>query len=281
MTVNEVYKKGTAILKNAGNEAPANDAGALLCFIADRDRTFLYAHNTDILDDTLLISYLALLERRASGEPLQYLTGLQEFMSLPFRVGPGVLVPRQDTEVLVETVINFCRDRTGTIDILDIGTGSGCIAVSLAHYIHGCKVVAIDRMSDALAIAEKNALENGAAGRIEFIRSDLFEAIAGRQFDVIVSNPPYIRTGDICSLQKEVRCHEPAAALDGGANGLEFYREIVKCAPGFLRERGSLVFETGYDQAAEVTVLMADKFEQVRIYKDLAGVERVVSGICR
>jgi release factor glutamine methyltransferase len=281
MTVNEAYKHGMTILKNTDNEAPATDAGVLLCFSAGFNRTFLYTHSNDILDDASLTKYLSLLERRASGEPLQYLTGLQEFMSLPFRVGPGVLVPRQDTELLVETVINLYKDRTGMIRILDVGTGSGCIAVSLAHHIAGCRVVAIDKMSDALAIAEKNALENGVAGRIKFIKSDLFEAIAGRQFDIIVSNPPYIRTGDIASLQKEVRCHEPLTALDGGMDGLEFYRRIMENVSVFLLKKGALVFETGYDQAAEVAGLMADKFEQVRIYKDLAGVERVVSGICR
>ena len=281
MTVYEAYKNGIEILKNVGNEAPVTDAGALLCHVADCGRTFLYAHCTDVLEDDHLASYLALLERRAAGEPLQYLTGLQEFMSLPFRVGPGVLVPRQDTELLVGTVINLCRERKGSTEILDIGTGSGCIAVCLAHYIPGCRVTAVDKMPDALAIASKNAIENGVADRIEFIRSDLFEAIAGRQFDVIVSNPPYIRTGDIGSLQKEVRCHEPLTALDGGIDGLDFYREIIGGAPGFLRDGGSLAFETGYDQAAEVAVLMADKFEQIRINKDLAGIERVVAGICR
>jgi release factor glutamine methyltransferase len=281
MNVNDAYKNGINKLKNAGNEAPANDAGALLCFVAGCDRTFLFAHGTEALDDTCLAGYLALLERRAAGEPLQYLTGRQEFMSLSFRVGPGVLVPRQDTELLVETVINLCRERKEMTELLDIGTGSGCIAVSLAHYIPGCSVVAVDKMPDALAIAGKNALENGVAGRIEFIRSDLFEAITDRQFDIIVSNPPYIRTEDIDRLQKEVRCHEPMTALDGGIDGLDFYREIIGTAPGFLRNRGFLVFETGYDQAAKVAVLMADRFRRISIHKDLAGIERVVAGICR
>ncbi len=281
MTVNDAYRCGIRILKDAGNESPANDAGALLCFVADCDRTFIYAHGAEVLEDTLRENYLAILERRVAGEPLQFLTGRQEFMSLPFIVGPGVLVPRQDTELLVETVINLCRNRKEMTEILDIGTGSGCIAISLAHYISGCSVVAVDKMTDALAIARKNALENGVADRVEFIRSDLFEAIVGRQFDFIVSNPPYIRTGDIGRLQKEVRCHEPMAALDGGIDGLDFYREIIGAAPGFLRKRGSLLVETGYDQAAEVAALMADKYEQISIYKDLAGIERVVTGICR
>lgn len=281
MTVNEAYKDGIKILKNMGNEAPANDAGVLLCFVARCDRTFLYAHGTEVLEDIHLAGYFALLERRAAGEPLQYLTGRQEFMSLPFRVGPGVLVPRQETELLVETVISLCRGRKGMTEVLDIGTGSGCVAVCLAHYIPGSSIIAVDKMPDALAIARENAIENGVADRLEFIESDLFEAIAGRKFDVIVSNPPYIRTGDIDRLQKEVRCHEPMAALDGGADGLDFYREIIDNAPGFLRERGSLAFETGHDQAAEVAALMADGFEQISVYKDLTGIERVVAGICR
>ena len=281
MTVNEAYKDGVKRLKDAGNEAPAIDAGALLCFVARCGRTFLYAHGADILEDNQLADFLALLERRASGEPLQYLTGRQEFMSLPFKVGPGVLVPRQDTELLVETIINLCREREGRTEILDIGTGSGCIAVCLAYYLPDCRVTAVDIMPEALAIARENAIVNGVADRIEFVGSNLFEAIQGGKFDVIVSNPPYIRTGDIGVLQKEVRSHEPMAALDGGIDGLDFFREIINTAPGFLRENGSLVFETGYDQASEVAKLMAERFENIGIYRDLAGIERVVSGICR
>ena len=279
MNFSEAFKKGIEILKNAGNEAPARDAGALLCSVANCDRTFLYAHGTDELDDVLHDSYLSMVESRAGGLPLQYLTGVQEFMSLPFEVGRGVLVPRQETELLVESVINLCREREGSTEILDIGTGSGCIAVSLAYFLPGCRVTAIDKMSDAITIAQRNAQANRVADRIRFLKSNLFSRLAGARFDVIVSNPPYIRTDDINGLQREVRCYEPIEALDGGKDGMNFYRDIIEDAPGFLKEGGILAFETGYDQAAEVAALMSGCFGHIKVLKDLAGIDRVVTGL--
>jgi len=293
MMIGEAYRKGIELLKVAGNEAPAQEAGALLCSVAHCGRTFLYAHGTDEFDDVLYGHYFTLLERRAEGVPLQYLTGMQEFMSLPFEVGSGVLVPRQETELLVETVINRCKGRGGSedvhskpdrgrfdISILDVGTGSGCIAVSLAYYVPGCLVTAIDRMPDAISIAQRNAVLNKVADRIQFIESNLFEAISAERFDIIVSNPPYIRTGDIKGLQKEVRCYEPMEALDGGSDGLDFYMAIIEKAPGFLYEGGMLAFETGYDQAQDVAEIMSGSFGNIQIYKDLAGIDRVVAGNC-
>ena len=298
MTLNEAYKKGIEMLRKAGNEAPAKDAGVLLCFVAHRDRAFLYSHGSDELDRETLENYFSMLESRAEGVPLQYLTGMQEFMSLPFEVGRSVLVPRQETELLVETVINLCRkpeDLTEVHDrhegsqtmpakhncapsILDIGTGSGCIAVSLAYYLPEYMATAVDKMPDAIAVAQRNAWVNGVADRVRFIKSNLFEELARDKFDVIVSNPPYIPTNDIKGLQREVRCYEPVEALDGGMDGMHFYRAIIKEAPNFLKEGGILAFETGYDQAAEVAALMSASFSRIKIYKDLSGIDRVVTG---
>lgn len=300
MNLNEAFRKGIEILKSAGNEAPARDAGVLLCSAACCDRAFLYAHGIDEIDNVLLDNYFSMLDRRAGGTPLQYLTGVQEFMSLPFEVGPGVLVPRQETELLVETVMSLYREHEGLTGILgshggihsipakrkssafilDIGTGSGCIAVSLAYYLPECSVTAIDKTSDVIAIAKRNALVNRVADRVRFVTSNLFEEMAGEKFDVIVSNPPYIRTDDIKGLQREVRCYEPKEALDGGNDGLHFYRAIIREAPDFLKERGTLAFETGYDQAAEVAALMSGCFNEIKTYKDLAGIDRVVTGVC-
>lgn len=280
MTFNEAFRKGIEILKNADNEAPARDAGVLLCSAAHCDRTFLYAHGTKELDDAQYENYFSMLERRAGGMPLQYLTGMQEFMSLPFEVGLGVLVPRQDTELLVETVINLSKERAEMSDILDIGTGSGCIAVSLAYYLPQCSITALDKMPDAIAVAQRNALANGVADRIRFVKSNLFEEMKGEKFDVIASNPPYIRTDDIKGLQREIRCYEPMEALDGGDDGLYFYRKIIQEAPEFLKNNGILAFETGYDQAADVAALMSGSFKHIKIHKDLAGIDRVVTGIC-
>ncbi|MGI6668286.1 MAG: peptide chain release factor N(5)-glutamine methyltransferase [Acetivibrionales bacterium] len=227
---------------------------------------------------------------------------MQEFMSLMFEVGPGVLIPRQETELLVETVIRFCsgsdkasrrrcicrrkpdfrekpRKRQGHISILDMGTGSGCIAVSLARYIPGCRVTAVDIMPAALEAARKNAQANGVADRVRFIKSNLFESVPEEKFDVIVSNPPYVRTEEISRLQREIREYEPISALDGGADGLFFYREIIKSSKAYLKPGGMLAFETGYDQAADVASMLSGSFKDTRIYKDLAGIDRVVTSI--
>ncbi len=289
MTYGEALKTGIQILKAANNEAPAVDAGALLCAAANCGRVFLYSHGDSAVGEEDLQKYLAGLEKRAQGYPLQYLTGTQEFMSLPFEVRPGVLIPRQETELLVETVIGYCGNRASSegttgcgraFRILDIGTGSGCIAVSLAHYLPGCVVTAIDKMEDALVIAERNAVKNGVDGRIIFGKSDLFQNVGGEAFDVIVSNPPYIRSDVIPGLMREVREHEPHTALDGGTDGLYFYREITCNAPAYLKKGGMLAFEIGYDQARDVASLMSSDFVDIKTFRDLSGMDRVVTGIC-
>jgi len=310
MTLSEAFRTGCQILKNAIIDAPATDAGVLLCSVAKCGREDIYAHGDREMDDGLFERYLSVLEKRLRGYPLQYLTGMQEFMSLPFHVGPGVLIPRQETELLVETVLEFCRHEAGSCGrILDMGTGSGCIAVSLAYYLPGWTVLAVDKMESALEIAKKNAHVNGMGERVFTLKSDLFgnvdmAAFSSCGFDVIVSNPPYIRSEDICTLQREVREHEPVEALDGGADGLFFYREIIGAAPVYLKEGGMLAFEVGYDQAEDVAALLAcatgtsddtgtlgasgayggEKdlpacFGNIRIHKDLAGIDRVVTGI--
>ncbi len=312
MTYGEAYREGMQILKNAGIEAPANDAGVLLCYAAGCDRTFTYAHGDSVLEDGIQKCYTELLEKRESGYPLQYLTGVQEFMSLTFEVAPGILIPRQDTELLAETVIDFCKmrlmaagsgkemcskgaicntdralsgvdsgDQSGcSLNILDMCTGSGCIAVSIAHYLPCCRVTAVDLIPAALAATTANAMRNGVSERISIISSDLFNNIPIYKFDAIVSNPPYIRTGDIEGLQREVKCFEPVEALDGGTDGLQFYRKIVETSPRYLKSGGILAFETGYDQASNVAALMTDdgRYDNIRVHKDLAGIDRVVTG---
>lgn len=277
MTYNEAYRKGIQILKEAGIEAPASDAGVLLCHAAGCERIFLYAHGDSELYDDILQTYLQMLSKRVQGCPLQYITGKQEFMSLIFEVGPGILIPRQETELLVETVIDACKDRKA--EILDMCTGSGCIAVSLARYLPGCSVTAVDKMEQAIAAVRRNAEINGVSDRVQVVRSDLFSAVPQKKYDFIVSNPPYIRSGDIAGLQREVRDFEPVEALDGGNDGLFFYREIIRTAPAYTKSNGMLAFETGYDQAWDVEALMASAgtYGDIRILKDLAGMDRVVT----
>ncbi|MGE5614317.1 MAG: peptide chain release factor N(5)-glutamine methyltransferase [Bacillota bacterium] len=303
MTYNEAYRKGIQVLKDANISSPATDAGVLLCHVMRCDKTYLFAHGDRVAGEDLLKTYFSLLERRSAGCPLQYLTGMQEFMSLMFEVGPEVLIPRQETELLVETVIRFCKgpaesSRDGAlpeessgsgscpenaerhVSILDIGTGSGCIAVSLARYIPGCRVTAVDIMPAALEVARKNALANGVADRVRFIKSNLFENIPEEKFDVIVSNPPYVKTGDINKLQREIGEYEPISALDGGPDGLFFYREIIKSSQAYLRAGGMLAFETGHGQAPDVVRLLSGGvFKNIEVYKDLSGIERVVTFI--
>lgn len=295
MTYGEAYRKGIDILKKAGIDAPANDAGVLLCYAARCSRTYLYAYGDSVLPAHAEDRYFELLKKRAGGYPLQYITGEQEFMSLVFEVTPDVLIPRQETELLVETVLERCRDMAldkdggsgpapaghrQPIRVLDMCTGSGCIAVSLAKYLQDCLVTAVDISPAALAVAARNAERHGVSGRVRFIRSDLFGSVPAEKYDVLVSNPPYVRTEDLERLQPEVRLFEPLPALDGGSDGLRFYREIIRRAPGYLRPGGMLAFETGYDQAKAVARLMGSggMFSDIEIYRDLSGIERVVAG---
>lgn len=309
MTYGEAYRSGIQILTKSNIDAPAVDAGVLLCFTARCDRVFLYAHGDDELNEALFQQYLSMLAKRAAGYPLQYLTGTQEFMSLPFRVERGVLIPRHETELLVEVVINFCtsklrkgcfcgecdcedhEDHEDRCRILDIGTGSGCIAVSLAYYLPGCDVTAVDKAAGALDVARANARANGVSDRVLFVESDLFDSLSDVKYDVIVSNPPYIRSEDITKLQREVGEYEPAEALDGGADGLRFYRKIIQSAPRYLKDGGILAFETGYDQAHDVSGLISDEencrhgdfslyghFNDITVHSDISGIDRVVTG---
>lgn len=281
MTVREALSKGTAILKEADSEAPALEAGVLLCHVLDKDKVYLFAHGEDLLEPGLESRYFSAVRERVNSVPLQYITGHQEFMSLDFIVNPAVLIPRQDTEILVETVLEHVkRQKAVPLDILDIGTGSGCIAVSLAHYLPSARVTAVDISEAALTVARSNAERNGVAKRVAFIRSDLFDGIAhDRKFGVIVSNPPYIPAGDIQGLMRQVKDHEPRTALDGGQDGLAFYRRIADEAAMWLKPGGLLAFEVGYDQAPEVSRLLQGRYTDIGSVRDLAGIGRVVTGI--
>ncbi len=217
------------------------------------------------------------LRRRISGEPIQYILGKTEFMGLEFKVSPAVLIPRPDTEVLVETVLRYGRKKKSVI--LDIGTGSGCIAVSLAKLLPQSKIYAADISRAALEIARQNARFNGALKRINFLNCDLFPPLEqhGKKYNIIISNPPYIKTKIIKTLETEVQ-FEPRAALDGGADGLDFYRRIIKEAPAYLKPGGLLILEIGFDQKKEVgKIFSAGKiFEVKEVIKDYNGINRVV-----
>lgn len=273
MNYRELYDTGKDRLEKAGIQEAALDARLLLEEVCRTDRNTLLVHGDRPVTEDEEKKYLAFVERRSVHEPLQQITGWQEFMGLRFRVTEDVLVPRQDTETLVEEVMRYLRDG---MEILDVCTGSGCILLSLLRYSNGCRGVGCDISEKALAVARENAEELGLSA--EFIQSDLFESIEGK-FEYIVSNPPYIKKDVIPTLMEEVKDHEPLIALDGGEDGLDFYRMITREATEHLYSGGMLFFEIGYDQGEAVRKLMEEEgYEEVTVSQDLAGLDRVVYG---
>ena len=270
----KLYQIGKEQLQKAGITEAELDARLLLEFICHTDRNALYAHGDQEIEDEKMQDFLQLIEKRAVHIPLQHLTGEQNFMGLDFLVNEHVLIPRQDTEILVEEIM---RDLHDGIRILDMCTGSGCILLSLLHYSNDCSGVGVDVSEDALAVARQNA-DRLAEKQAVFIQSDLFEKVEG-SFDLIVSNPPYIRSQEIAGLMPEVREYEPHLALDGKEDGLYFYREIIKGAEHHLKRGGQLFFEIGYDQGEAVkALLVANGYTEVAVVKDYAGLDRVVYG---
>lgn len=273
MNYRKLYETGKDRLEKAGIQEAALDARLLLEEVCRTDRNTLLVHGDRAVTEEEETQFRIFIERRSTHEPLQQITGWQEFMGLRFSVTEDVLVPRQDTETLVEEVMRYLRDG---MEILDVCTGSGCILLSLLRYSNGCRGVGCDISEKALAVAGQNAKELGISA--QFIQSDLFESIEGR-FEYIVSNPPYIRKDIIPTLMEEVRDHEPLIALDGGEDGLDFYRKITREATEHLYSGGMLFFEIGYDQGEAVKLLMEEEgYEEVTVSQDLAGLDRVVYG---
>ncbi|MGN0155992.1 MAG: peptide chain release factor N(5)-glutamine methyltransferase [Lachnospiraceae bacterium] len=273
MNRKQAYEYGVNLLIQSGITDAKTDTMILLEHFCHVTRNDLYAHGEKSLEAEEENRYLDALEKRKTHIPVQHLTGIQEFMGLPFSVNEHVLIPRQDTEILVEEVLRQMQDG---FRILDMCTGSGCILLSLLHYSNDCVGVGADISDDALQIAKANAqkLEISA----EFIQSDLFEKITGK-YDIIVSNPPYIKTSVIATLMEEVKDHEPVIALDGMDDGCYFYRKIIEESQNYLNIGGMLFFEIGYDQAEQVTAMMRDNhFRDVQVVQDYAGLDRVVFG---
>ena len=291
LTYQDVWQWGAEQLRKQNIGEDKLDARLLLEYVCGTDRNTLLVHGDREVSESEQERYQLLIEKRAQHVPLQHLTGEQEFMGLTFKVNKHVLVPRQDTEILVEEVMKNLHDG---MRILDMCTGSGCILLSLLQYSNDCQGVGVDLSAEALKVAEENYARLKAEKPemdATFIQSNLFAAMdvalqdqqsgkLGEKFDIIVSNPPYIRTDVIDTLMPEVREHEPLMALDGTADGLHFYREITKKAKDYLNRGGMLYYEIGYDQAAEVTaILQAEGFQEIEVVKDFAGLDRVVYGI--
>lgn len=273
MTYKQAEQKGERRLESAGVADAKIDAWLLLEMVAKIDRSFYFTHINAEVEPEVLTEYERVLEKRAERIPLQYITGEQEFMGMTFKVNSNVLIPRQDTEVLVEEVLKSLEP---DMDVLDVCTGSGCILLGIlknAPTVHG---TGSDVSKQALLVAKENAKLHGLEA--EWVRGNLFDNVSGR-FDVIVSNPPYIPRAQIPTLMPEVQLFEPVQALDGGEDGLDFYRKMIADAPQYLKENGLLFFEIGCDQAEAVSRMMAEGgFEAVSVVRDLAGLDRVVRG---
>ncbi|MCD8195690.1 MAG: peptide chain release factor N(5)-glutamine methyltransferase [Lachnospiraceae bacterium] len=275
MTLALLLKAGEDRLRSAGVGEWRTDAWMLLEYALPVTRKDYLLERGRQAASEEYTRYEALLEKRSRRVPLQYLTGCQEFMGLSFDVSPDVLIPRQDTEILVEECLKFMRSG---MRVLDLCTGSGCILLSILKLAQGTEGVGTDLSERALAVARRNGERLGI--HAEWLLSDLFEVVGG-SFDRIVSNPPYIPTEVIRTLEPEVQKHEPRMALDGGADGLTFYRKITEQSPRYLRNGGMLFLEIGSEQAGEVSALMETHFTNIRIVKDLAGLDRVVYGTVR
>lgn len=273
MTYREAIGFGEKMLSEAGIVEAKTDAWMLLEFAAQIDRSFYYMHMNDEAGQEQMQMYEEVLKKRAEHIPLQYIIGETEFMGLTFKVNSNVLIPRQDTETLVEEALKVAKSG---MKVLDMCTGSGCIIISILYHGKDLKGYASDVSRDAVLVAKENAALNHV--EVSFEIGDLFENIQGR-YDIIVSNPPYIRTEEIGKLMPEVQKFEPFGALDGKEDGLFFYRRIIEQAENYLSSEGHLLFEIGFDQGKEVSELMEQAgFKNVRVIKDLAGNDRVVTG---
>ena len=279
MTLRELVAEAEARLRSGPHPERARlDAETLLLHLLKQNRVWLLGHGEDEAPADIQDSFATTIVRRQAGEPIQYITGEAEFFGLPFAVSPGVLIPRPETEHLVEEVIRLACAFTEP-RIADIGSGSGAIAVALAHSLPQTQIVATDTSPKALAIAKQNAIRNQVQGRIEFFEGDLLAPLAGQSFHIIASNPPYIPLSDLNSLSVEVREHEPHAALFAGDDGLSIYRRLIPEARKLLVPGGWLVMEIGYGQQPAIEELMPEsKYGSVHFIADYQGIPRVAVG---
>ena len=273
MKYREAMQEGEKILQEAGIVDAKNDAWLLLAMVCKVDHTYYYMHMEEELMSEQQDEYRVVIRKRAEHVPLQYITGEQEFMGLTFKVNSNVLIPRQDTETLVEEALKVIRPG---MKVLDMCTGSGCILISILKNVLNVEGVGCDISKQALIVAKENAKLNNVVATFE--RSDLFDHVT-ETFDVIVSNPPYIRTEEIATLMPEVCQFEPVGALDGKEDGLFFYRKMIAESSKYLNPNGVILFEIGYDQGQDVSLMLKEAgYQDVQIVKDLAQNDRVVIG---
>jgi release factor glutamine methyltransferase len=279
MAIAEALLEGTRSLRRAGVPESRREAASLLAHVCGWDRTFLITHAEEVVPSSQLEEFRSLLGRRAEGEPLQYITGHTEFYKLDFEVTQDVLIPRPETELLVETALDLLG-RAAEPFICDVGTGSGCIIISILHERERARGVGLDVSFPALRVAERNARRHEVTERLELALSDCFAVLGNSptHFDMIVSNPPYVAESALPGLQREVRDFEPRVALTPGGDGLAVIRRLVRDAPKFLKEGGHLLMEIGFDQHEAVGNLIDSSVWQLMdIHKDLQGIPRIVA----
>lgn len=276
MVIREILNNIIKLLRNNGSDNPIFEAHLIVRTVLKMTPLDIVLQKNDQISKSDEQEILDIATRCAHGEPIQYILGNQEFMSLTFKVTPDVLIPRADTETLVEHIIDKFKNKG--VSVLDIGTGSGCIGISIAVYNKRAFVRALDISKAALKVAEENAKNNKVDERIIYEECNIMKETLYGRYDLIVSNPPYIETDVIPTLDTNVRDFEPMLALDGGADGLNFYRRIIDIAPAALNEDGILAFEVGHTQAGMVARLMEKDFCDIEIINDLCGIARVVSG---
>lgn len=276
MTIKETLRKGMIQLKTGNVTEPNLKARLIMQYILNKPRQYLIIYDDQVLTLRQEVDYFKAIKRLINGEPIQHITHQQEFMKLSFFVNEDVLIPRPDTEILVEEVIKIAK-KIKAKNILDMCTGSGAIAVSLAKYLDNVEITAVDISTKTLNVAKTNAKNNEVEDKITFIESNLFENIVNEKYDIIVSNPPYIKKDVIKTLNKEVQ-KEPKIALDGGYDGLDFYRKITHQSEEYLKFNGYLCFEIGYDQKKDVIKIINDerKFTGTYSKKDLCDNDRIV-----
>jgi release factor glutamine methyltransferase len=278
-SIAEATLEATQILRRAGVPESRREAASLLAHVIGRERTFLITHAEEEVAEERLSLFRSLVERRARGEPLQYITGHTEFFKLDFEVTPDVLIPRPETELLVEAALGLLEGSDAPL-LCDVGTGSGCIIISILHERYEARGVGLDISGSALEVARRNASRHGVDARLSLILSDCFEALGETQprFDMIVSNPPYVAEAALEGLQREVRDFEPRVALTPGGDGLRVIRRLLADAPARLQEGGHLLMEIGFDQHEAIGKLIDPQaWELLDIHTDLQGIPRTVA----
>lgn len=283
ISIAETILQGAHTLRKAGVPEARREAGSLVAYVLGRDRSFILSHAEDSMGEEQVTLFFQYLERRARGEPLQYITGHQEFFGLDFEVTRDVLIPRPETELLIDAALKLTAGSCEAPFICDVGTGSGCIAVALVHQLPQARAVAIDISAEALGVAQRNASRHSVTDRIDFVLSDCFATLAAGNlrsslFDLIVSNPPYVEERAMAGLQREVRDFEPRTALAAGADGLTIIRRLLLEAGSFLKTDGFFLFEIGFNQGEAVDQLIdRETWKLLDIHPDLQGIPRIVA----